>query len=51
MFPWLPSVLAIYDMKEVNHIGASLSNVICFITAIDESQVYIHRYTAKHIIL
>lgn len=51
MFPWLPSVLAVYNMKEVNHIAASLSSMIYFITAVDESQIYIHRYTIKHIIL
>ena len=51
MFPWLPSVLAIYDMKEVNRVAGSLSSIIYFITAIDESQIYMHRYTTKHIIL
>lgn len=51
MFPWLPSVLTIYDMKEVNPIAGSLSSMIYFITARDESQIYIHRYTTKHIIL
>lgn len=51
MFPWLPSVLTIYDMKEVNHIASSLSSTIYFISPIDESQIYIRRYTTKHITL
>lgn len=36
--PWPTSVWAINGMKEVNHVPVSLSGMIYFITAIDESK-------------
>lgn len=51
MFPWVPSLSAIYDMKDINHIADALSSMIYSFTVIDESQIYTHRYIAKHIIL
>lgn len=49
--PWPTSVWAINGMKEVNHVPVSLSSMVYFITAIDESQIYISVYIFKHIIL
>lgn len=43
--------LAIYDMKDINHIASALSSMIYSFSVIDESQIYTHRYTANHIIL
>lgn len=51
MFPWVPSLSAICDMEDINNIAGALSNMIYAFTVIDESQIYIYRYTAKQKIL
>lgn len=51
MFPWVCSLLAIYDMKDISHRAGALSSMIYSFTVIEESQIYTHRYTAKYIIL